>query len=248
FLTEPENNLYGTAFAAYPDGHNTLYDFVLQTWSRDGDLTDLEGRPQLVSPASIQALDFYRAIVRNPALCHPRSANLDSTQSGDLFLNGEVAMMTNWFGFAARACRPGSPLEGKVAIAQVPCEDGADSVSLSVFWALAMGSGSLQKPLAWDFLRFVTSPERDLGITHHGAVGARLSTWRDPGLRAEVPVYAQVENISLRARTLPAGPSMAAFASIVDGIMTRALRTTDPTVTILEEAQQEVDRAQLRLL
>ena len=62
---------------------------------------------------AFDALDFYRRIVRDPAICHPRSPQLDSTQSGDLFLAGEVAMMANWFGFAARAGREGSPLAGK---------------------------------------------------------------------------------------------------------------------------------------
>ncbi len=248
FFTNPDSNLYGTVFAALPDGHNTLYDFVLQIWSRDGDLTDCEGRPLLTSNAAVQGLEFYRNIVRDPSMCHPRSAALDSTQSGDLFMAGEVAIMANWFGFAARACRPGSPLQGKINIAPFPAVRGCDPASLSVFWALAMGAGSTQKALAWDFLRFVTAAEQDLGITDHGAVGVRLSTWRSPALQEEIPVYAQLERISMRARTLPSCSSMAAFASIVDEVITRALHTVDPTVAILEEAQQQVDRAQLRLV
>ena len=84
-------------------------------------------------------------------------------------------MMVNWFGFAARSDREGSPLAGKVAIAPIPSGDGDATVSLSVFWALAMGSGSSNKELAWEFLRFVTSPERDLGMTKHGTVGVRLN-------------------------------------------------------------------------
>jgi len=248
FFTNPESNLYGTAFAALPDGHNTLYDFVLQIWSRDGDLTDYEGRPLLTSDAAVQGLEFYRNAVRNPSICHPHSTTLDSTQSGDLFLAGEVAMMTNWFGFAARAARVGSHLRGKIEIAPLPVHPGCDPVSLSVFWALAMGAGSRQKALAWDFLRFVTAAEQDLRITEHGAVGVRLSTWRSPALHDDIPAYAQLERISMRARTLPSCRSMAAFASIVDGVITRALHTVDPTVAILEEAQQQVDRAQLRLV
>ena len=159
----------------------------------------------------------------------PRSPQLDSTQSGDLFLAGEVAMMANWFGFAARSGREGSPLAGKVAIAPIPTANGANPVSLSVFWALAMGRGSRHKELAWQFLRFVASPERDLGITRHGTVGVRLSTWRNPELQARIPVYREVETISLGARQLPSGPAMASFAAIIDDVITRALTTNEPS-------------------
>ncbi len=241
FFTDRSVGRYGTVFAAFPDGHNTLYDFALQIWSRGGELTDSADRPVLTTPIALSALEFYRRIVRDPALCHPRSSQLDSTQSGDLFLAGEVAMMANWFGFAARAGREGSPLAGKVAIAPIPTAKNAPPISLSVFWALAMGRGSRHKELAWQFLRFVSTPERDLGITRHGAVGTRLSTWRNSELQARIPVYREVEAISLGARQLPSGPSMASFAVIIDNVISRALTTTEPSAAILESAQREID-------
>ena len=241
FFTDPATGRYGTVFAAFPDGHNTLYDFALQLWSRGAELTDSNGRPLLTSPVVLSAIDYYRRVVRDPALCHPKSPQLDSTQSGDVFLAGEVAMMVNWFGFAARSGREGSPLAGKVAIAPIPTGHGTNPVSLSVFWALAMGRGSRCKELAWQFLRFVASPERDLGITRHGTVGVRLSTWRNPDLQARNPVYRQVENISLGARVLPSGPQMAAFAAIIDQVITRALTTDEASAAILEAAQREID-------
>lgn len=241
FFTHPTENLYGTVFAAFPDGHNTLYDFALQLWSRGGELLDSAGRPQLTTPQAVEALDFYRRVVRDPALCHPRSRVLDSTQSGDLFLAGEVAMMANWFGFAARAGREGSPLAGKAAIAPIPTGCSGPPVSLSVFWALAMGAGSHNKELAWAFLRFVATAENDLRMTRHGTVGVRLSTWRSPELQARISVYREIEAISLGARQLPTGPHMAAFASVMDAVVTRALGTNDATVAILEEAQREVE-------
>ncbi len=246
FFTDPASGRYGTVFAAFPDGHNTLYDFALQLWSRGSEFTDPTGRPVLTTPEAIDALDFYRRVVSDPALCHPKSPELDSTQSGDLFLAGEVAMMANWFGFAARSGREGSPLAGKVAIAPIPTASGASPVSLSVFWALAMGKGSRQKELAWQFLRFIASPERDLGITRHGAVGVRLSTWRNPELQARIPVYRGVEAISLGARQLPTGPGMAAFAAIIDGVVSRALTTNEASAAILEEAQREIDSKGIR--
>ena len=246
FFTDQPSGRYGTVFAAFPDGHNTLYDFALQVWSRGGELTDSTGRPILTTPIALSALEFYRRFVHDPSLCHPRSPKLDSTQSGDIFLAGEVAMMANWFGFAARAGREGSPLTGKVAIAPIPTANGVAPVSLSVFWALAMGRGSRHKELAWQFLRYVASPERDLGITRHGAVGVRLSTWRDRALQARVPVYREVETISLGARQLPSGPAMASFATIIDDVITRALTTNQPSAAILELAQREIDQKGIR--
>ncbi len=246
FFTDPASGLYGTVFAAFPDGHNTLYDFALQVWSRGGELLDTDGRPRLTTFPAAAGLEFYRHLVRDPSACHPRSPQLDSTQSGDLFMSGEIAMMANWFGFAARASRAGSPLEGKVAIAAIPSDRGASPVSLSVFWALAIGSGSHNKELAWNFLRFVSTPERDLGISRHGPVGVRLSTWRNPALQAQIPAYRDIEAISLGARQLPAGPHMAAFASVIDSVITRALTTNDASTVILEEAQHEIDSKDLR--
>jgi multiple sugar transport system substrate-binding protein len=247
FLTRPEDHLYGTVFAAFPDGHNTLYDFALQVWSRGAEFVGPDGKPRLVAPAIVDALDFYRRVVRDPAICHPRSPSLDSTQSGDLFLSGQVAMMVNWFGFAARSSRAGSPLNDRVAIASIPSTPGCEHISLSVFWALAMGAGSRQKDLAWEFLRFVASPERDFGITRHGTVGTRLSTWRNATLQTEIPPYKDIERISLGARQLPRGPMMAAFASIIDGVIIRSLNTTDSSLAILQDAQQQTDNKGLVL-
>lgn len=241
FFTNQADGLYGTVFAAFPDGHNTLYDFALQLWSRGAEFVDSNGRPFLTTPKALSALEFYRRVVRDPALCHPRSPRLDSTQSGDTFLNGEVAMMVNWFGFAARSGREGSPLAGKVAIAPIPTAYGASPVSLSVFWALAMGRGSRHKELAWQFLRFVASPERDLAMTRHGTVGVRLSTWRNTELQSRISVYREVEAISLGARRLPSGPDMASFATIIDDMITRALTNSETSAAILESAQREID-------
>ena len=44
FFQRPETDLYGTVFAAYPDGHNTVYDFCLQLWTRGGELFDEQGK------------------------------------------------------------------------------------------------------------------------------------------------------------------------------------------------------------
>ena len=104
FFTRPsqanKQSLWGTLFAAYPDGHNTLYDLVLQVWSRGGELYTTAGAPTLNRQTVVESLDYYRAIVNDTKACYPDAAKIDSVHSGDIFLSGQIAMMVNWFGFA----------------------------------------------------------------------------------------------------------------------------------------------------
>ncbi len=109
-----------------------------------------------------------------------------------------------------------------------------------------MGSGSRNKGLAWEFLRFVATPEQDLAITRHGPVGVRLSTWRDAELQSQIPPYRQIETISLGARQLPTGPQMAAFAAIIDTVINRALTSNDTSAAILESAQHQIKSKEIR--
>lgn len=240
FFTRPEKNLYGTMFAAFPDGHNTLYDFALQLWSRGGELIDNQNRPLLDTPQAVAALDFYRTSIHDASMCYPGGEKLDSTKSGDVFLAGSVAMMVNWFGFAARCDRAGSPLRGKVAIAPIPAEEGKKPVSLSVFWTLGIGSGSKHKHAAFDFLHFLSQPALDKGIVKHGTVGVRLSTWRDPEVQKQVPAYTKIEEISMGARRLPRSRNLPLFADVVTEVATAALKTSEPSAQILKKAQQRI--------
>ena len=83
--------------------------------------------------------------------------------------------------------------------------------------------------------------ERDLGITRHGIVGCRLSTWRNAELQSRIPAFRSIESISVGARHLPAGPKMAAFASIIDAVITRSLTTAVDSAVILKAAQQQIE-------
>jgi multiple sugar transport system substrate-binding protein len=241
FFTRPDRKLYGTVFAAFPDGHNTLYDFALQLWSRGGELEGEHGNALLNTPQAVESLDFYRNAVRDSSMSYPGAETLDSTRSGDVFLSGAVAMMVNWFGFAARCDRPDSPLRGKVSIAAVPAAQGKPAASLSVFWTLGIGAGSKHKQAAFDFLHFLTSPERDKERVKHGTVGVRLSTWRNREVQTQFPAYGKIEAISLGARKLPRSRSLPAFARILNEVAIAALTTDRPSSEIMKDAQQRSD-------
>jgi multiple sugar transport system substrate-binding protein len=247
FFTRPDEETYGTLFAAFPDGHNTLYDIVLQVWSRGGELYDGDGFPLLDSAIVAEALDYYRGLIRDPLACYPGAEQIDSVQSGDVFLSGKIAMMVNWFGFAARANRPESPLRGKIDLAAIPGGLAGQTASLSNYWVIGIGSGCREKEAAYKLLQHIASAGMDRLTSLNGAVGVRLSTWRDAEVVGEIPLYNALEQLSATARTLPFCEDLPKLAEIINRVTIEALSSDERSEAILARAQASALEEKLRL-
>lgn len=239
FFTRPDQGLFGTVFAAFPDGHNTVYDFCLQLWSRGGELADAAGRPTLDTPQATAALDFYRRTLADREMTPPGLHEIDSVKSGELFASGAVAMMVNWFGFAAVCEQPGCPVKGKTWVAPVPAGEGGESASLIVYWLLAVAAGSPHKEIAYAFARHCATPEMDKLTTLEGGIGCRLSTWSDPEVNALIPFYDRLAALHEGTRTLPRSRSLPALVHLIDAAVQAAITTDEPTAAILQRAQQQ---------
>lgn len=100
-LHDPAHGVSGTVLALFPDGHNGFYDFCIHLWTRGGAPFDPAGHPQLTTAAAVEALDFLRTLAADKAAVAPNLHDIDSVKSGLMFCEGRVALMTNWFGFAA---------------------------------------------------------------------------------------------------------------------------------------------------
>lgn len=239
FFHRPEDGLSGTVFAAFPDGHNTVYDFCLQLWGRGGDLHDAQGRPTLDTPEAVAALDFYRGAVNDRSLTPPGLEEIDSVKSGELFAAGKVAMMVNWFGFAAVCEQPGCPVKGKVGVAPVPAGEGRESASLIVYWLLCIGAGSRHKETAYRFIRHCATAEMDKVTTLAGGIGCRKSTWEDPEVNAMIPFYRELSSLHAGTRTLPRSSALPDLVHVIDTAVQAAISTDEPTESILRRAQQQ---------
>jgi multiple sugar transport system substrate-binding protein len=234
-LTRPERGLYGTVFAAFPDGHNTVYDFCLQLWTRGGEIS-------LDSPQAVEALEFYRAMLNDSGAVHPRSREFDSVQSGLAFAAGEVAMMVNWFGFAAMCETGGYSTKGCVDIAEIPHAEGCRGVSLNVYWVLAIAAGSPHRHLAYRFLRHCAGAEMDKLLTLEGAIGCRKSTWQDAGVNRTIPFYRKLEGIHASARELPRLSHWPELAKVIDELVLGVINTSQPVPELLHAAQLKAAR------
>ncbi|MCM8730540.1 extracellular solute-binding protein [Hephaestia sp. GCM10023244] len=241
-LHAPDRDQYGTVLALFPDGHNSFYDFCIHIWSRGGEPFTADGRPAFTSPQAHQALDFLRMLAADSSAMAPGARDLDSVKSGLLFAEGKVALMANWFGFAAYAdTSPDSRVKGLVDVAPLPAGPGGRSVSLNVFWVLTIGSGSPRKQLAWDFLRHCATAPMDKLTTTEGAIGVRKSTWADPEVNGDVPYYHRLDWLHEHAREMPLTPKLAEMSHIVDDMLTAAVTGDAPTANLLAQAQARAE-------
>jgi multiple sugar transport system substrate-binding protein len=243
FFTRPAENLFGTIFAAYPDGHNTVYDICLQLWTRGGELFDAAGRMQLDTPAMIEALEFYRAMLNDASAVHPQCRECDSVKTGMAFARGEVAMMINWFGFAAM-CETiaESKVAGRVAVAPIPRGPGHQSVSLNVYWMLAVAAGSPHPDVGYQFVRHVMSRSLDKQRTLDGVIGCRKSTWNDEDVNRAIPFYGSMESLHAHARELPRLANFVDLSAVIDRMVLDAINTPEAIHAIVRRAQQAADR------
>lgn len=242
FFNRPDQNLFGSVFACYPDGHNTVFDFCLQLWSRAGTLVDSNGRINVDTPEAIEGLEFYRKMLKDTNAVHPGSVDFDSVQAGAAFARGEVAMMINWFGFAS-FCEvdPESRVKGKVEVALLPTAPGSRSASLNVYWLYTLGSGSIHKAIAYDFIRFAVNEENDKMLTMEGGIGCRISTWMDLEVNKIVPYYHKLEQLHECAQTLPQKSNWASIAALIDEMVLRALHSEQSVANIVSEAQGKIN-------
>ncbi len=238
FFNRPQEGLFGTVFAAYPDGHNTVYDICLQLWTRGGELFDAEGTMQLDTPEMIEALTFCRAILNDTSAVHPKCRQFDSVKTGNAFAAGEVAMMINWFGFASM-CETidQSKVKGRVAVAPIPHAEGCRSASLNVYWMLSIASGSPHQEIAYQFIRYCMSRSNDRQRTLEGVIGCRKSTWNDEEVNSQIPFYGQMEHLHAHARELPRLANWVGLSKVVDQMVLKTINTDAPIESIVGEAE-----------
>ncbi|HTW28829.1 MAG TPA: extracellular solute-binding protein [Acetobacteraceae bacterium] len=240
-LHDPASGVYGTVLALYPDGHNGFYDFCVHLWTRGGAPFDVAGRPDLLTPAAESALDFIRTLAADRDAVAPDLRTIDSVRAGMMFCEGRVALMTNWFGFAAFGeTWKESRVAARIDVAPLPAGPGGDNASLNVYWVLAIARGSGRKALAWEFLRHCASAAMDRVTMLEGAIGVRRSTWADPEINRIVPYAHKLELLHRHARQLPAHPRLSEIAHAIDDMMGEAVTSDRASRELLAQAQARI--------
>ena len=241
WFTRPDDGLWGTILAGYPDEHNNVYDFLTQLWSRGGDLVT-DGRSGLDSRQAHDAIAFMDDLWHGVKVVDPAAAGWDSVQSGVHFANGEAAMMVNWCGFASVSADPESPTHGKVGCAPVPAHDGdgGTAVTMNAYWVLAVPAGATDPDRSIELLRRLTTHDMDVVTAVSGGSATRRDSWADGDVQALAPYYDQLESAHRGSRSVPVDPRWPAMAGILNEMM-RAVVEDGAGFAALDKAHAELD-------
>src|SRR5271170_2227877 len=131
--------MFGYVMRAAP-GNSAVTDFMPLLWAFGGDIFDAQGRPNLTSPESIEALRFMVELGKI-------SAQL---------LQGTAAMSINWPAWIAAMDDPSkSKVPGKIEFAPMPAARLPGVAELGA-WLVAVPAGSAHRDAAFDFIYWAT--------------------------------------------------------------------------------------------
>lgn len=243
FFTRPEEDLYGTVLAAYPDGHMNVYDFLLHLWTRGGELLDENYNPVFNSPEGEEALTFYADLIWKHEVAPKKSLELNTHGAGRFYLEGNAALVWQWAGFACMAEIPEySKVVGKTGYALVPRGDKGKHTTVNVYWVLTIPAGSQEKEGAYEFLLAAASKLGDKLTTEAGAIGTRLSTWRDEEIQSRWPFYRIMEKVHENAKSPPQIPEYHEINEKLNEMVDNVVKLRKTPREALDETAEEVRR------
>lgn len=223
WFTRPEEGLYGTVLAGFPDSHNNIYDFLTQLWVRDADLLTETGTSALDTVAARDAMSFLHDLWHTHGVIDPAAAGWDSVASGVHFAAGESAAMVNWCGFAALSADPSSPTHDLVGSAPAPAGPTGTRATMNTYWVLTIPVGCKRPAEAWELLKRLAAPEMDAITASSGGTATRRDTWSRPEIRALAPYYESLELAHRSARAIPRDPRWPAISAILNEMMRDAV-------------------------
>jgi len=177
-----------------------LYSFGTDYFSSDGTIT-------IDKPQAVKALTFMVNMLKGEKIANPSSVTLSQEAAADLLYSGDAAFFfqgppvtQNYANDPAR-----SKVVGQVQAAEwLPAESGASQATLTLPEAFAIPKSSKNKEAAWQYIRYMISPERDRERADKlGSLPLFSALYTDPALLEKYPYWEQFGAQSAKARPLP---------------------------------------------
>lgn len=185
-LTKPDQEFYGIALLG-AKGSAVAQDYMAWVQQHGGSILDENGKPALNTPENVEILEFFGTLFE---YAPPGATDYWWDQRETAFRSGNVAMMEGWSIARAGYENPEiSTIVGKVDITVAPVSEGMEPKYGFGGWGIGINADSENAEAAWEFIKWVASPEIQKEWIRHDGAPIRRSTLEDPELVAEYPWF-----------------------------------------------------------
>jgi multiple sugar transport system substrate-binding protein len=184
-LTDPAKGVFGIALLGA--GSAGAQDFMVFVQQHGGTILDKDGKPAVNTPDNVKTLEFFGSLFK---YAPPGNADYWWDQRETAFREGKVAMMEGWSISRNDYEDPNmSQVVGKVDITKAPTAQGMEPVYGFGGWGLGINADSDKKKqeAAWEFIKWLASPEVQKEWVLHRGPPLRISTMQDPDVVKALP-------------------------------------------------------------
>jgi len=162
-LIQSKTTLKGLAAYYGINGGQNLFIWQSLLWSNGGDLWDKDYNVTFNNPAGLEATQRYIDWYRTQKITPSGSATFTEPDSSSDFAQGRSAMWIGWswyYGNYINKTIVAPEVLGNVAFAPVPGWEGKGTpATYAYIWEVGIFQNSKNKDAAWEYLKFMTSPE-----------------------------------------------------------------------------------------
>lgn len=185
-LTDASKDFYGIALLG-AKGPAVAQDYMAWVQQHGGRILDDEGKPAVNTPENVEILKFFGELFK---YAPPGATDYWWDQRETAFRQGNVAMMEGWSIARAGYENPElSTIVGNVDIAVAPVSEGMEPKYGFGGWGIGVNADSTpqEQECAWQFIKWLTSPEIQKDWIRNDGAPIRRSTMTDPEIVAEYP-------------------------------------------------------------
>jgi ABC-type glycerol-3-phosphate transport system substrate-binding protein len=222
--------LYGTVMQGM-QGDPIVMEFCNYLYGVGGDYYDADlTAPIINNETGVRAVELYADALNNAA--QPGAANADLNDTGALWRQAQAFSTVSYLFFLSDGeTREGSEVAGKGAITTMP---GGQGLTGTWSWGIPLSSPS--PDAAWEFIKWVESPDVALRRAMGGGVAAQSALYDNADYIAAFPWLAQVKDLIATGKGLPGVTRQAQLVEIMG-------RHLSSAVTGGASAQEAMDAA-----
>jgi multiple sugar transport system substrate-binding protein len=185
-LTDTAKEFYGIALLG-AKGPAVAQDYMAWVQQHGGRILDDSGKVVVNTPENVEILKFFGEMFK---YAPPGSTDYWWDQRETAFRSGKVAMMEGWSIARAGYENPEmSSIVGNVDVAAAPIKSGIDPKFGFGGWGIGINADSTpeEQECAWQFVKWLSSPEIQKEWLRNDGAPIRRSTMTDPEIVKQFP-------------------------------------------------------------